>query len=1134
MVNLLPTIDKHLRDSVAEARVYINTQLGAELGIDNRDDTQPLEEQERIIREKILEIKRSLDEKDATTTQPWQEAVKARLAPIESRLGITLNHEDDLDTCYQSIQQQLQQKVELNNVVIQNSLTNFESILGLVSDNRKNPEVRRQAIQQHLKRQQAWVAQQLLQHEDSRTDAEIKARYATIAAHLNIQNFDSNKNIDAQQEHLLQTFKTMKAREEDLRQQLKAITNQLGMEDYCTLAKRDALAAFLGIDPAKDIRLKDSDSIKSKVIEKLLEPSKLKTELEDIKTPGHPKLMPEVLETIRGVLIVLNEGKYFNQKQSVYNLHQIISIRIDQNIREARKRSEEKAHSILDHVERLLNIEINEGDYKTARLERILTKLDAGDISKDELNEMHDTLWWEDSSDSSDWEYPEGNSSEMAIKPMTIRDRLNYIIEEWDQRAREQQASRLIDLEDELNIAPHENPYAIERGKSFTAKLASDLEVEFEDDDNLSVRQYVLSDRIQELRDRVGELYEDESARRTCNNKIAHQLNIKDYKDDARIDDQNRLIAAKLQQLDKEVFKAGQPDVNERIAAIDDELERQIARLGPKPRYVLDREAASARWLIARAESELAGFHRRLNRLRSREDYTNAHGRDESHEVGGEPLLTRKKYTQVTGGGDGTDGKIRHLVQEQAYLEDEIEIRKADIERVKEVLKAAERAVKHDGGPFQYSPKQVKVRTAMVAFVQQNCLRKQALETAMGLAELAAESGKTISCLETFDFDDEFAPIHLQALIGDKLTLKQASRIVEVFKSLKTTLPESPIEPVEALLGNDLNKICILVRNARRGMKKGALEYDDEIRSMSKTAVHFIQHQSENLKSFPEYFATHSASDNKIISLLREGLISKVELKNYIKAVKGVEGYQTVDEFEHFLGYKHSVKLPEFKKVVQLLSHKGTKKFIQSVFTPVPETASGPAGMKESVVGMKEYAAAVIANYVLDDIAFNNGRRKAAFLGNVQDTLTPYAHAAGLSESELTRAIYDTLMQAHVAAVEHQLNDYWVKPSAFLVQAVTWYFSNYKPLLTTHTVEQAAELSLSNMSFLYLLDLTNRGDYLHRILTPFQHWLERYEVDLDRTGQYAYHSGIEQVSEVGGLAMPLGKAASSAILLRTG
>ncbi|WOG29611.1 hypothetical protein [Endozoicomonas sp. 8E] len=1127
MVNLLPTIDKHLRDSVALARVHINTQLGAEPGNDNWDDTQL----ERIIGKKILETKRSLDEKDATTTQPWQEAVEARLAPIDSRSGITLNHEDDLDTCYQSIQQQLQQKVELNNVVIQNSLTHFESMLGLVSDNRKNPEVRRQAIQQHLKRQQAWVAEQLLQHEDSRTDTEIKARYATIAVHLNIQDFDSNTNVDAQQEHLLQTFKTMKAREEGLRQQLKAMRYQLDIENFYKKVRKEALAVVLGIDPAKDTCLEDPANMESKVIDKLSELSKLKIELEDIKTPGHPKLMPEVLEKIRRVLIALEGGRYFRQKQSVYVLRQFISVGIDQDIREARKRSEEKAHSMLDRVERLLNIEINEGDYKTARLERILAKLDAGDISKDELDGMHETLSGED---RPDWEDLEGNPLEMDIKRMTIRDRLNYIIKESDQRAREQQASRLIVLENELDISPHENPHAIERGKSFTAKLASDLEVEFKDDANLSVRQYVLRDRIQELRDRVSELYEDESARRIRNNKIAHQLNIKDYKDDARIDDQNRLIAAKLQQLDKEVLKAGQPDVNERIAAIDDELERQIARLGPKPRYRLDRDVAIAKWLIAKAEIELAGTHRRLNRLRSNEDYTNAHGRDESHEVEGELLLTRKKYTQVTGGGDGTDDKIRHLVQEQAHLEDEIEIKKADIERLKEVLKAAERAIKHDGSPFQYLPKQVKVRTAMHAFVQQNSLRKQALETAMGLAELAAESGKTISYLPIFDFDDEFAPNHLQAMVGDQLTLKQASRIVEVFKSLKTTFPESSTEPVEALLENDLKKIFRLVHKARHGMKKGAQEYDDEIRSMSKTALHFIQHQSEDLKSFPEYFAPHSASGNKIISLLHEGLISKVELKNYIKSVRGVEGYQTVDEFEHFLGYEHGVKLPEFRKVIQLLSDKDAREFIQSVFTPVPKTASGPAAMKKSIAGIKEYAAAVIANYVLDDIAFDNGRRTAAFLANVQDTLTPYANAVGLSETELIKAIHGTLMQAHAAAVEYQLNDYWGKPSAFLVQAVTWYFSSYKPLLATHTTLQAAEQSLLNMSFLYLLDLANRGDYLHRMLIPFQNWLERFGVDLDRTGQYAYHRGIEKVSELGGLAMPLGKAASSVILLRTG
>ncbi|WP_257282515.1 hypothetical protein, partial [Endozoicomonas sp. ISHI1] len=726
----------------------------------------------------------------------------------------------------------------------------------------------------------------------------IKARYATIAAHLNIQNFDSNKNIDAQQEHLLQTFKTMKAREEGLRQQLKAMSNQLDIEDFYTKVRKDALAVVLGIDPAKDTRLKDRASIELKVNDKLLELSKLEIELEDIKTPGHPKLMPEVLETIRRVLIAHVGGKYYKESESVYVLRQFISKDIREQIIEARQRSEEEALRTLYQMERLLNIKVNGDDYKTARLERILTRLDAGDISNDELDKMLETLWWED---RPDWEDLEGNPLEMDIKRMTIRDRLNYVIKESDQRAREQQASRLIVLEDELDIDPHENPHAIKRGKSFIAKLASDLEVEFEDDANLSVRQYALRDRIQELRGRVDELYEDEGARRICNNKIAHQLNIKDYKDDARIDDQNRLIAAKLQQLDKEVFKAGQPDVNERIAAIDDELDRQIARLGPKPRYRLDRDVATARWLIAKAESKLAGFHRRLNKLRSSEDYTNAHGRDESHEVEGELLLTRKKYTQVKGGSDGTDGKIRHLFLEQAYLEDEIEFMKADIQRLKEALKAAQQAVKNDGGPFQYTPKQVKVWTAINAFVEQHSIKKQALEVAFGLAELAVESGKTIPYLPTFDFDDEFAPIHLQALVGDKLTFKQASGIVEVYKSLKTTFPGSPIEPIEDLPGSDMNEIFRLLRRARYSIKKGALQYDDEIYSMGKTALHFLELQSGGPKSFSKYFATHSASGNKIISLLREGLINKVELKNYIKAVRDVEGYQTVDEFEHFL-----------------------------------------------------------------------------------------------------------------------------------------------------------------------------------------------------------------------------------------
>ncbi|WOG29546.1 hypothetical protein [Endozoicomonas sp. 8E] len=413
-------------------------------------------------------------------------------------------------------------------------------------------------------------------------------------------------------------------------------------------------------------------------------------------------------------------------------------------------------------------------------------------------------------------------------------------------------------------------------------------------------------------------------------------------------------------------------------------------------------------------------------------------------------------------------------------------------------------------------------------------LRQQALDAALALAESAINSGKTIPCLTTFDFNDEFAPIHLQALVGDDLTFNQASRIVEIFKSLKTNFPPSPFEPVEDQPRNVIEEVQNLAHRARNEVKTGAEQYDKEIHGMAKSAIHFVEHEPEDLKDFSKYFAIHSVSGHKIIALLREGLISKIELENYMKAVRGVDGYQTVDEFEHFLDNKHGVNLPRFKAVVQMLSDEGVDEFMQSAFTPVTLTATDPAGMKESVDGMKEYAAAVIANYVLDDIAFENGRRTAAFLTNVQVTLTPYANAAGLSESDLIKAIHNTLMQAYAAAVEQQLNKYWVKPSASLVQAVTWYFSSYKPLLATRTSWQAAELSILNMSFLYLLDLTNRGDYLQRVLIPFQHWLEGFGVDLDRTGQYAYHNGIEQISEAGGLAMPLGKAASSVILLRTG
>lgn len=79
----------------------------------------------------------------------------------------------------------------------------------------------------------------------------------------------------------------------------------------------------------------------------------------------------------------------------------------------------------------------------------------------------------------------------------------------------------------------------------------------------------------------------------------------------------------------------------------------------------------------------------------------------------------RNKQLEL-GGNDGNGGRIQQLIQEQDRLESEIETKEAEIERMKEVLRAAGRAVKNDGGPFQYTPGQVKVLTDMHDFIKQH------------------------------------------------------------------------------------------------------------------------------------------------------------------------------------------------------------------------------------------------------------------------------------------------------------------------------------------------------------------------------------------------------------------------------
>ncbi|WP_252179154.1 hypothetical protein [Endozoicomonas sp. 4G] len=806
----------------------------------------------------------------------------------------------------------------------------------------------------------------------------------------------------------------------------------------------------------------------------------------------------EVLRKLTAVEQALTIDE-LDAEDDVYYRHEIIAGSMHRHIREARQRVEEEALEVLKGAEAILNIEISKGDDKTTRLERVCETLHDDSTTEYLLDDMQTRLWKKNT-------MPLNADKDTKLRILTIR--LKHYVLNLDERAKKQQTRLLELIEDKLDINTSENVAATERGENVAEKLARVLEVKLKKSAHLDEKKDSLRGKVWALMSAIHEFYDDEDSIRNTINAIARQLNIQDYKHDAAVDDQINHIEEHLVRLEQKIYRLGQPKVRERVTAIDAELARQVRQLGPKPRYVLDRELARVRKALIAAESELKGIYQK-----QKDTFANV-----------APPVTE-------GGDDSTDGSILDSTREQDHLKIAAETKQAEIEILKEILKSAQDAVKNDDGPYQHTPKQAKILTDLRAYKQENPLRRQALEAALGLAESAELSGRPIPNLRTFDSDDEFAPLRLRTLAGDDLTLDQAVRIVKVFKKLKQTDPPVTVDDQPL---NPLDEIQNLVDRVRAQIGQGAEEYDHEIQTMGKTAIHFVEHEPEDLKSFSEYLASHSASGNKIIHLLAEGLISKSELEHYMKAVKGVDGYQTMAEFEHFLEYKHGVDMPRLKAVLQRLSDKAVEEFMQRAFAPVTVTATGPMGMQESVIGMQEYSMSVIANYILDDIAFEHGRKTAAFLTNIQDTLASYANAAGLSESDLIKIIHSTLMQAHASAVEQQLNNYWLKPSAFLAQAVSWYYSSYKPLLVASTAWRATKLSLLNVAFLYLLDLTSRGDYLHRMPTPFQNWLEHYHADLDRTRQYAYHSSIDQTSEIGGLAMPAGRAASSVILLQTG
>lgn len=284
---------------------------------------------------------------------------------------------------------------------------------------------------------------------------------------------------------------------------------------------------------------------------------------------------------VLGKLTAVERTLYMDDPDSVddvYHRRQAISDEIQTYIIKIRQQAEEDALKILQTVEEIFKIQVNKDDYKTARLERVRTKLVSNDVSEDMLNTIEDAL-------SKEKMIPA--SVKKASKLRKIQGYLTYHVENTDARVFNHQKDLLEMIEHVLLISSDINHGAIERGKAFVAKLANELGLTIENDDYLYNSKYVVGDKIQALITEVNEANGDEDVRRRRNNEMASQLNIAAYKDDASIDDQNFLIKRTLQQLNEEVSKAGIVSINEHITAIDTELDRQLACLGPKPRYVL-------------------------------------------------------------------------------------------------------------------------------------------------------------------------------------------------------------------------------------------------------------------------------------------------------------------------------------------------------------------------------------------------------------------------------------------------------------------------------------------------------------------------------------------------------------------
>ncbi|WP_257292503.1 hypothetical protein, partial [Endozoicomonas sp. ONNA1] len=385
-VEQIPKLEQPVRDARAGAKIARNIQMAAELGIDNWDDTQPLEEQARLISLKTQEIK-----------------------------------------------------------------------------------------------QVAEVDQEYLQQQSTGTEAQKIA--ATIAAHLNIKDFDRGADIETQQKLLIQSIQKLNAQRETLDvhqerilQRVQELNAQSDIDITYDKLMRNALAVLYGKKQPEDSTLGDQITLIEAIHENVNKLASMEEELEDIRTPGHPITRPEVLDKLSVVEEALEMGDPDSEDDEYYR-RQAISGRMQTAITEARQKAQEETQNLLKTVEAMLKIEVNEGDDKAKRLDRILTRLDSDDVTEKMLDDINNALWEEDFTT----EY-----EKRKVKLDRLHWRLSLYVEDEDFRITRQQEQMLIAVEDALLIDKRENIAAKERARDLVAKLADDLKIEFEKDASLN------------------------------------------------------------------------------------------------------------------------------------------------------------------------------------------------------------------------------------------------------------------------------------------------------------------------------------------------------------------------------------------------------------------------------------------------------------------------------------------------------------------------------------------------------------------------------------------------------------------------------------------------------------------------